>query len=393
MPSDYPVREVEVPGPVREVVTHVSRKEVVETERRVPKYEYEYVDRIVEVPRIEYVDKVVEVPRYQEVIREVKVPQYVDVPVDVVREVKVPRVNYVEQVKEVPGQMIEVPKPYTVEQKVEILRYVDTQRPVVVAQTVKPYIVEGAGVCEVDVYEYEPNCVPVDVHVVKAVKAQIQAGGVVETTHKVVSVPAAQYNTIMQQLNVHLSHAEVQKLPWLTERGQVTMLSERAEWAEPQPGVVIQGLDTRNLVNVHVDHSSRRELEINRVQMQGHGHGHGHGGLTHTHTHAHSGITHHNGNVITGGSYVPQGGYLQNVQGGYDGTNYIQQEYRQQYTHTPQQYNAHSHTQTTTHQVGRPQSYTNMGPQQFISASPPQSPHQPQIRQGQGQGNAITTYA
>lgn len=250
-PRDMPTREVEVPGPVQEVIKHVPRKEIVETEKRVPRYEYEWVERILEVPRIEYIDKTVEIPKYQEVIREVKVPQVVDVPKEVIREVKVPKITYREEMREVPGPIIEVPKPYTVENKVEVQRYVDTKQPLIVAQTIKPYIVEGQGVVEVDVFEYEPECVPVDVHVVKAVQASIQAGGVIETKHRVVTVPAAQYNTMLQQLNVHLSQVELQKLPYMTEsNGQVTFLGERLYYTTPEIGAVIQGLDTASMVTM-----------------------------------------------------------------------------------------------------------------------------------------------
>ncbi|EZG66949.1 inner membrane complex protein [Gregarina niphandrodes] len=269
-PQDYPVREIEVPGPVQEVVTHVPRKEVIETEKRVPKYEYEYVDKIVEVPRIEYVDKVVEVPQYHEVIVERKVPQVVDVPREVIKEVKIPRINYVDKVVEVPGETIEVPRHYTVEQKVEFTRYRDTKKPVVVAQSVKPVIVEGAGVTEVDVYEYEPEVIPVDVQVVKGVQAQVQAGGVVETNHRVVSVPAAQYNTILRQLNTHLVQTETSKLPFLNDgSGRVNYLSERVVYADPQPGAQIQGLDMANMLNTHVDHASRKTLPVDPSRYPG----------------------------------------------------------------------------------------------------------------------------
>lgn len=46
---------------MQEVLIYVPRKEIVETERRVPKYTYEYVDKTVEVAQIEYHDRVVEV--------------------------------------------------------------------------------------------------------------------------------------------------------------------------------------------------------------------------------------------------------------------------------------------------------------------------------------------
>lgn len=255
-PRDLPVREVEVPGPVQEVIKHVHKKEIVETEKRVPRYEYEYVDRIVEVPRIEYIDRTVTVPQYQEVIREVKVPQVVDVPKEVVREVRIPKVNYVEQVREVPGEVITVPKPYTVEQEIEVARYTDRKTPLVVAQTIKPVIVESQQTVQVDVAEYAPQCIPVDIHVIKAVSAQV-TGQMLESTHRVVTVPAAQYNSMLQQLNAHLSGAELQKLPYIADAyGAYPFLNTRATYTEPAPGVAIQGLDHSKMVTTHTAHSS-----------------------------------------------------------------------------------------------------------------------------------------
>ncbi|EZG66948.1 inner membrane complex protein [Gregarina niphandrodes] len=357
-PQDLPVREIEVPGPVQEVVTHVPRKEVIETERRVPKYEYEYVDKIVEVPRIEYVDKVVEVPQYHEVIVERKVPQVVDVPREVIKEVKIPRINYVEKQVEVPGEVIEVPKHFTVEQKVEFTRYNDRKKPVVVAQAVKPLIVEGAGFTEVDVYEYEPECVPVDVHVVKGVQAQVQAGGVVETTHRVVTIPSAQYNTILQQLNTHLNQTEVQKLPYLQERGQVTFLGERIHYTEPAPGVVIQGFDMSNLTNTYVDQASRKVHPVPPPPVAGTGAAAGAAGYTGGYN---AGNYTTGGASYTAGSYPAVGASRPAVTSSALGSS----GYRtaQQYSSSPN-YASQQFTQHSTTTYSQPQTYTSTSYQQ-----------------------------
>eukprot|EP01054_Gregarina_sp_Poly1_P007935 Gregarina_sp_Poly_1__7934@NODE_452_length_8287_cov_521_171290_g369_i0_p4_GENE_NODE_452_length_8287_cov_521_171290_g369_i0NODE_452_length_8287_cov_521_171290_g369_i0_p4_ORF_typecomplete_len314_score43_62IMCp/PF12314_8/0_39IMCp/PF12314_8/1_8e06IMCp/PF12314_8/0_04IMCp/PF12314_8/1_9e03_NODE_452_length_8287_cov_521_171290_g369_i072808221 len=242
LPTDYPTREIEVQGPVQEVIKHVTRKEIVEREKYVSRPEIEWTERVVYVPKIEYVDKVVEVPHFQEVIREVKVPQIVQKEVEYVREVRKPVVNYVEKQVEVPGQIIEVPKPYTVEKPVHVNRYNDKQVPLVVAQTIRPFIVEGSGTVEVDVVCYEPECIPIDIHVPRPVAAQIQTGGIVESTHRVITVPAPQYNTILQQLNTHLTHEEVNALPFMRDvGGQVSFLHERVQYTQPQPGVSIIG--------------------------------------------------------------------------------------------------------------------------------------------------------
>jgi hypothetical protein len=187
----------------------------------------------------------------------------VDRPYEVIVDKKVPKVKYVEKVRQVPGNVIHVPQPYSVKQTVEVNRYTDRKRPIVVAQTVKPYIVEGAGVVDIDVFEYEPECIPVDIHVFKAVQAKVQAGVVVENSNKVITIPAAQYNTVLQQLNSHLPQQEIQKLPYHQENGQTMFLSERVTYSEPQVDIVsIEGFDHANAVTQHIDHASRRVVPV-----------------------------------------------------------------------------------------------------------------------------------
>eukprot|EP01056_Protomagalhaensia_sp_Gyna25_P000509 Protomagalhaensia_sp_Gyna_25__508@NODE_123_length_5070_cov_465_993838_g97_i0_p1_GENE_NODE_123_length_5070_cov_465_993838_g97_i0NODE_123_length_5070_cov_465_993838_g97_i0_p1_ORF_typecomplete_len325_score67_97IMCp/PF12314_8/2e03IMCp/PF12314_8/0_00054IMCp/PF12314_8/1_2IMCp/PF12314_8/1_5e03YuzL/PF14115_6/0_49_NODE_123_length_5070_cov_465_993838_g97_i0921066 len=240
IPQDT-TREVEVHLPPETVVKYVNPKQVREVEKFVKVPQIEWQERVVVVPKIEYVDKMVEVPHVQEIVREVKVPQWVDVPKEVIREVKKPEVRYVEKIVQVP-QIIEVDKPYRVEKPVPVIKHVDNPTPLVVAQTIRPYIVEGATTIDVDVVCYEPECIPIDIHVPRPVSAQIQAGGVVESTHRVISVPAAQYNTILKQINTHLAPNELEGLPFMRDAsGRVSFLSESVSYTTPAPGTQIIG--------------------------------------------------------------------------------------------------------------------------------------------------------
>lgn len=226
VPTDGGVRYVEVPV-IEEVVRTVPKREVVEVEKVVPRYEVQWVEREVTVPQVVYLEKHVERPQVQEVIRTVRGPRQVqDVPREVVR--TIPRVEYVqvEKVVQVPGEIIEVPKPYVVEQPASVKRWRDSQIPVVVAQTIRPVVSESQEVVDVDVFEYEPEVIPVDVHVAKPVASHLVAVGATEEVHAPVSVPAAQYNSLLRQLNSHLSAEEQNQLPYMRgERGDVPFLA------------------------------------------------------------------------------------------------------------------------------------------------------------------------
>ena len=234
------VRYVEVPV-IEEVTRHVPVKQVKEVVTRIPKIEIEYVDRQVEVPQIEYRDCHVEVERIQEVVRHVTVPQVVERAVDVVKHVPKVEVRQVEKIVEVPGQTIEVPKPYTVENHVPFSRYHDEEQPLIVAQTVAPIIVEANEQLEVDVVAYEPECVPVDIHVGKLVNACLIPGAT-ETCHRVVTVPSSQYNTMLRYLNGHLSTKELEVLPYMEEHNQVAFMQENLNYITPPAGAAIEGL-------------------------------------------------------------------------------------------------------------------------------------------------------
>lgn len=151
------------------------------------------------------------------------IKQVQEVPREVVK--TVPKIEYVnvEKIVQVPGPVVEVPKPYTVENKISVKKFNDKNTPVVVAQTIRPVVVESNEVIDIDVYEYEPQVIPVDVHVAKPVASHLVAVGATQEVHQVVTVPAAQYNTILRSINRHLG-ADVDSLPYIHEGNRVPFL-------------------------------------------------------------------------------------------------------------------------------------------------------------------------
>lgn len=236
------IRYVEVPV-YEEVIKRVPKKEIIEVERVVPKTEVEWVDRIVEIPQIQYIDRQIEVPQIHEVLRQVTKHEIIDVPREVVRHVPKVETVIVEKVVEVPGQIVEVPKPYIVENKIPVPRYVDNEVPMVVAQTIRPIITESREPVDVDVFEYEPQVVVVDVHVPKPIPSQLIAGGMVEDLHQIVTVPVAQYNSMLKMLNVHINENDQRStLPFITETsGAIPMLhGAEAHMMYPAPVATAQ---------------------------------------------------------------------------------------------------------------------------------------------------------
>merc|ERR1739838_72490 len=234
------VRYVEIPQ-YEEVVTHVTKKEVREVEKRVPKIIEEFVERIVEVPQYEEVIRHVEVPQVREVIKEIPRIEVQERYYDVVKHVPKVEIKHVEKVVEVPFEVISVPKEVTLEERIPVARYQDTEQMLIVAQTIRPIISEGGQEVHVDVIEYEPEIVPVDIHVAKFVDLNIVNMGIKETFHRVVTVPSAQYNSMLRYLNTHLSEEERQNLPFLQENGKIKFLSQEFQWCAPPSDVRIEG--------------------------------------------------------------------------------------------------------------------------------------------------------
>lgn len=198
-------RVVEVPT-VEEQVRYVTKREVREIEKQVPVVEYEYIDKVVEVPKVVYRDVVSDTDvEIREVVVEKRVPQIVERPVRTIIDTKRREVRQVERVREVPGETIEIEKPYRVETRREVENVHEREVPVIVSQTVKPVItVNDKSVMEIDVFDYEAEIIPVDIHVAKPVPNALQVSKEGKTTHRLVAVSPAQYNTILKELNHHL---------------------------------------------------------------------------------------------------------------------------------------------------------------------------------------------
>jgi len=167
--------------------------------RRVPQYEY----TTVEVPQ--YILKIVGVPReYEQIVEEVvHVPRRVEqarpkeVIVHVRKQVLVPR----EKIVEVP-KAVQVPKPYVVENPVPCTTFRDVPWPVVVAQKLIPVLVnECVEEAEVEVKNYVPYIVPIDVYVPRAVELPYILGQSQIQQHVVTGVPVAHWNGLVYRLN------------------------------------------------------------------------------------------------------------------------------------------------------------------------------------------------
>eukprot|EP00914_Ancora_sagittata_P013728 GHVO01026984.1.p1 GENE.GHVO01026984.1~~GHVO01026984.1.p1 ORF type:complete len:297 (+),score=60.94 GHVO01026984.1:48-893(+) len=247
VPEDT-IKYIDVPV-IEEVIRHVPRREVVEVEKRVPKIEYQWVERVVEVPQIQFVEKTVEVPQIQEVIKHVAVKQTVDILKEVVKYVPKVEVKIIEQTVEVPGEVIEVPKLTLVENKVVVPRYVDKEIPTVVAQRLLPIISESnEEFIDVQLKQYEPFMVPVDVYIPRAVERSLIATSK-KDTHNVVSVPPAQYNSLTRSLNSGLSDRDLEgifikavdgSVPVLTGIGTHIVAPLSDEWKMPSSVTTVQ---------------------------------------------------------------------------------------------------------------------------------------------------------
>lgn len=144
-------------------------------------------------------------------VQYVPVKQIVEVPQEkiVEREVVIPRQT--ERVVNVP-EIIEVEKPYEVEQRVAARTYTNEEKPTVVAQRLRPIIHECENGHDVDTKTYEPVLYAVDVFVPKPVQGGIKIRGRGPTSHKVVAVPPPQYNSLLKKMNAELPPDAISEL-------------------------------------------------------------------------------------------------------------------------------------------------------------------------------------
>eukprot|EP01055_Gregarina_sp_Pseudo9_P005955 Gregarina_sp_Pseudo_9__5954@NODE_965_length_2025_cov_29_670695_g905_i0_p1_GENE_NODE_965_length_2025_cov_29_670695_g905_i0NODE_965_length_2025_cov_29_670695_g905_i0_p1_ORF_typecomplete_len353_score93_88IMCp/PF12314_8/0_004IMCp/PF12314_8/0_0001IMCp/PF12314_8/3_6e03_NODE_965_length_2025_cov_29_670695_g905_i09661970 len=203
MAEEVQIRYVEVPQVEwREVI--VPKKEVVELTRRIPKVEIVEIEKIVEVPEIHEVAREVEVVHTEDIIRHVPRKEIINVPVEVVRHVPRPETVFREQVVNVPGEIIEVPKPFVIENKVCIPQFHDKHVPTVVAQVARPMF-RSLPSQQVDVVakDCDPVLIKVVVPVIKPVRTPVWEGPRTDT-HTYVSVPPAEYNSLVHAVNRHM---------------------------------------------------------------------------------------------------------------------------------------------------------------------------------------------
>lgn len=111
-------------------------------------------------------------------MRHVPVRQVVDVPREVIKYVPKVETKIIEREVEVPGEVIEIPRPYVVENKVVVPRFVDQEITCVVAQSLHPVISESeTDFVDVEMREFVPYLVPVDVMVPRPVARQLMVRG------------------------------------------------------------------------------------------------------------------------------------------------------------------------------------------------------------------------
>jgi len=211
------VEKIEIPIPVVEVRTAyievptvevvdvvIPNKQVIEKVIEHKKPMIEYVEKFVDVP----IDKWIDIP--QEYVVEEVIPrtvrkvekQYrqIEIPVHISKAITIP----VEKVVEI-AKVVEVPKPQVIEVPVPYTTFKDTPWPVVVAQKLIPVVVnECYEEVEVEVKNYVPYIVPVDVYVPRVVQLPYIRGRQQMQQHVVTGIPVPHWNGLVHRLNTHL---------------------------------------------------------------------------------------------------------------------------------------------------------------------------------------------
>jgi len=191
---------------IEESIRYVPKREVVEVEKKVTKYEVSYIDKIVEVPQVRIVDKYEEYEVVEEVVTHVPKTEFVDVPREFIRYVPKIETRLVEKVVEVfsRDQIIEIRKPYIVDQEAPYPVYKDKDVVCVVAQKMIPVVRESTvEVLDVEVCKYVPQVIPVDVYIPLPVQVPLIPVKKSEDRQFRVQVPVPQYNTLLVNINSH----------------------------------------------------------------------------------------------------------------------------------------------------------------------------------------------
>jgi len=194
---------VEVPV-YEEKVIEVPRKEIVTTQKIVPKITTEVREILVEVPRVEVVQKDVDVVHVEEYITEVPRIQRIEVPKEKIKYVPKIEVRKIEKEVEVDGELVEVPREVEVVNHIVVANYDDVKQDTVVAQKMIPILDENEKEqMQVTAIHYEPEVVPVDVYVPKPVFRTVIPGAREERYEEVV-VPPAHFNALVRMANEYL---------------------------------------------------------------------------------------------------------------------------------------------------------------------------------------------
>lgn len=159
----------------------------------------------------------------------------------------------VEKEIEVMGDVIEIPKPYLVENRVVVPRFIDSHIPTVVTQTITPHFIESEEhIVEVRLKEYEPEIIAVDIFLPRPVDRSVVIPGETTRSHTPIDIPLAHYNSLVLKLNSSpelteetssidpTGHEETSPLFWRdhmlvpTANGAVPVLKDKVEVIAPK---------------------------------------------------------------------------------------------------------------------------------------------------------------
>lgn len=166
-----------------------------------------------------------QVEQIQEVTKRVPVKQRIEVPKEVLKYVTKVVTKIVEQEVEVAGDVIQIPKPYRVENKIIVPRYINEELPMVVSQLVEPLVYESQDdYLEVVLRDFEPYVVAVDIYVPRPIERQLIP---VQQSQRnqTIDVPPSQFNALVKAANMGASDKDVDGLLIKQLDGSIPMLS------------------------------------------------------------------------------------------------------------------------------------------------------------------------
>jgi len=211
---------MEVPV-IEEVVREVNTYEVVEVEKIVPTYKFEFVDKEVQRKEIRLVD--VTKIKEQVLHREIHIPQLevIEIPVTKIRKIPIRKTRIIEQVIEKPGPIVEIDIPNLVDVNIVVPKFVPHLQPTVVAQKLKVCIsTSNSHSVNVVVDEfvprpvYEERFLPVPIGGVGTEFSEYRrtvAKKFTEGYHPVMVCPS-QWNSLVNDMNCDLPNDDFEEL-------------------------------------------------------------------------------------------------------------------------------------------------------------------------------------